>query len=193
MDSEVLRLYKLMILYFLDIVEFPLTNAQISAFLLDNDYTGYFNVQLAFSELEESALIEKDVVRNATYLRISDEGRKTLELFYDQIPQSIRDDIKAYLLSHSHRFRNEVSTPAVYTFEKGNYLVDAKLLERESTLLEIKIAAPTEKRAAEICDEWQAKSEAIYSLLFEQMVKPIPESEPKVRRRRSSSQKKKEE
>ena len=39
MQNDTMTLYKLMILYFLDQVDYPLTNAQISGFLLEQEYT----------------------------------------------------------------------------------------------------------------------------------------------------------
>ena len=56
--SEPLTLYKLIILYMLEKVDFPLTNAQISGFILDKGYTTYFHLQQAISELIDSELIE---------------------------------------------------------------------------------------------------------------------------------------
>lgn len=55
--SEPLTLYRLMILYMLDKVDFPLTNTQITNFILEKDYTTYFTVQQTFSELVDSGLI----------------------------------------------------------------------------------------------------------------------------------------
>lgn len=52
--SEPLTLYKLIILYMLEKVDFPLTNAQISGFVLDKGYTTYFHLQQAISELIDS-------------------------------------------------------------------------------------------------------------------------------------------
>ena len=37
--SEPLTLYKLIVLYIVDKVDFPLTNSQISSFILDKGYT----------------------------------------------------------------------------------------------------------------------------------------------------------
>ena len=42
--AEPLTLYKLIILYMLKKVDFPLTNAQISEFVLDQEYTTYLSV-----------------------------------------------------------------------------------------------------------------------------------------------------
>ena len=40
--TDALTLYKLIILYMLDKVDFPLTNSQLSEFILDKGYTDYF-------------------------------------------------------------------------------------------------------------------------------------------------------
>ena len=46
-------LYKLIILYMLQNVNFPLSNTQISDFILEKEYTNYFHLQEALSELQE--------------------------------------------------------------------------------------------------------------------------------------------
>lgn len=58
--AEPLTLYKLIILYMLKKVDFPLTNAQISEFVLDQEYTTYFTLQQAISELVEAGLIRME-------------------------------------------------------------------------------------------------------------------------------------
>ena len=57
--AEAFTLYKLIILYMLDKVDFPLTNSQISEFVLDKGYTDYFKLQQALSELADGGLIVK--------------------------------------------------------------------------------------------------------------------------------------
>ena len=64
--AESLTLYKLIVLYMLEQVDFPLTNAQISGFILDKGYTNYFHLQQAISELTDSGLIRSETVRNAS-------------------------------------------------------------------------------------------------------------------------------
>ena len=51
MLSEPMTLYKLMNLYMLKQVNFPLTYAQISDFFLSREYTDYFTLQQALTEL----------------------------------------------------------------------------------------------------------------------------------------------
>ena len=64
MEQEQLTLYKLMILYLIEKVDFPLSNSQISEFILDKGYTNYFTVQRAFHELEEENMLRVKQIRN---------------------------------------------------------------------------------------------------------------------------------
>ena len=66
MSLEPLTLYKLMTLYMLNKVNFPLTDAQISDFFLNKEYTTYFSFRQVISELIETNLISCETVRNAS-------------------------------------------------------------------------------------------------------------------------------
>ena len=74
-------LYKLIILYMLQNVNFPLSNTQISDFILEKEYTNYFHLQEALSELQDTKLIEIEKVRNTSYYHMTEEGSKTLSFF----------------------------------------------------------------------------------------------------------------
>ena len=63
MLSDPITLYKLMILYMLDHVNFPLTNSQLTDFFLDHEYTTYFTLQQALNELKEAGLIRRSEER----------------------------------------------------------------------------------------------------------------------------------
>ena len=58
--SETFTLYKLIVLYMLSKVDFPLTTAQISEFILDKGYTTFFKLQQALSELKDAELIREE-------------------------------------------------------------------------------------------------------------------------------------
>ena len=63
--AETFTLYKLIILYMLKKVDFPLTTSQISEFVLDKGYTSYFKLQEALSELAQSGLIRTETQPDA--------------------------------------------------------------------------------------------------------------------------------
>ena len=66
MIQEPETLYKLMALYMLNKVNFPLTNSQLTQFFLDKEYTTYFTLQQVLSELCESNLIKSRQVGTST-------------------------------------------------------------------------------------------------------------------------------
>ena len=75
--AEAFTLYKLIILYMLDKVDFPLTNSQISEFVLDKGYTDYFKLQQALSELADGGLIFSGI-------KSQSQSRTILTTFYRQ-------------------------------------------------------------------------------------------------------------
>ena len=63
MNTDSTTLYKLMILYMLSKVNFPLSNTQLSSFMLDKQYTDYFTFQETINSL--TALLEATRIRAA--------------------------------------------------------------------------------------------------------------------------------
>ena len=80
MLSDPITLYKLMILYMLDHVNFPLTNSQLTDFFLDHEYTTYFTLQQALNELKEAGLIRMESTHNSSRYEITKEGDDTQHL-----------------------------------------------------------------------------------------------------------------
>ena len=58
--AEPFTLYKLIVLYMLEKVDFPLSNTQISDFFLEKEYTNYFTVQQVVHDLIETDLISTE-------------------------------------------------------------------------------------------------------------------------------------
>ena len=83
--AETFTLYKLIILYMLSKVDFPLANAQISDFVLGKGYTTYFTLQKALSELTESGLIREETTHNRTMYHLTEEGAESICFFENKI------------------------------------------------------------------------------------------------------------
>lgn len=86
--SEPITLYKLIVLYMLHKVDFPLTTSQISSFILDRDYTSFFTLQSVLSELSETGMIRLEKIRNTSYYTITVPGRMPCTTFRDVSPQT---------------------------------------------------------------------------------------------------------
>ena len=89
MLTEPMTLYKLMNLYLLKQVNFPLTHAQLTSFFTEHDYTTYFTLQQALNELEDAGLIHKEASHSSTRYDITKEGEETLNFFGKNISPAI--------------------------------------------------------------------------------------------------------
>ena len=81
----------------LEKLDFPLTNGQISEFILDKGYTTYFTLQQALSEMVESNLIREEFVHNRTLYHLTEEGLETIQYFKTNISSAIREDVDAFI------------------------------------------------------------------------------------------------
>ena len=148
-------------------VNFPLTNTQISNFILGKEYTNYFTLQKVLSELLEIALISTKTIRHTTYYQITSQGEETLRFFGNKIADLIKEEIDAYLIENKYELRNEVGTIADYyqSFNK-DYIVHCQVKEGSSTLIELNISVPTEEYAERMCENWRNASQDIYSYIM---------------------------
>ena len=76
--TDTIALYKLIILYMLNKVDFPLTTAQISEFILDKGYTSYFKLQEVLSEMQDDGLIKPETTYNRTLYHVTENGAATI-------------------------------------------------------------------------------------------------------------------
>ena len=95
--AETFTLYKLIVLYMLDRVDFPLTTSQISEFILDKGYTTYFRLQSALAELTDSGLLKIELTHNRTLYNLTEEGAATINYFRNKISPEIRQEIDNFI------------------------------------------------------------------------------------------------
>ncbi len=164
MPSDTFMLYKLMILYILSRVSFPLTNAQLTSFILEKEYTNYFNIQRALSELIDDAYISTKTIRNSTLYRITESGSQTLLFFDNMISSGIKEDIEAYLTQNKYQLQEEVSTQTeFYQVKKGEFAAHLSVIERETPIIDLTLTVTTEEEASLLCNNWKEKSSDIYA------------------------------
>lgn len=170
MTQDPLTLYKLIVLYMLNKVKFKLTYAQISEFILAEEYTNFLTLQQVISDLQDTDLIHTDTSLNRTYFSITDEGRNTLSYFGNRIGDAIKKDIDFYLDQKHLELKNESSiTASYYKATTGEYEAELVAKEKDIELVNIKLSVPTEDMAASICDSWQKKNQAIYKYLMQEL------------------------
>ena len=140
--------YKLIILYMLRNSSSPITNSEISEFILDREYTNYFHLQQALSELEETELIEKRTISNTSYYYLT--------------------EVLQYLAARGASTKNQVKAPADYYINnQGEYVVHLQLLQKGASVIDLSLAAPSLSAAKAMCRQWPKKYEEIYAKIME--------------------------
>lgn len=169
--DQTLPIYKLMILYFLGKLNTSISNAIISEFFLENNYTNYFNVQKALAELSEDDLIQKENTYNTTYYSITDSGNETLSFFENDLSPGIKSDIDNYLSDHQFDVVDAMSVKTDYQcIGKNSYEATCSLFERNQTILQVKINVPDEQTARQACEHFKERKEEIYATLLQQLM-----------------------
>lgn len=171
MTQEPLTLYKLIILYMLDQVDFPLTTAQISEFILEQGYTNFLTLQQALSELTEAGLIDSQTIRNRTRLTNTTEGTETLQYFVNRISDAIRTDIARYFDEHEIALRSEVNIRAdYYKSTSGEFEVRMVARDKDTLLVDLTLSVPDEVMAQQMCNNWDRNNQEIYQYLMEKLL-----------------------
>jgi DNA-binding HxlR family transcriptional regulator len=171
MNTEATTLYKLMVLYMLSKVNFPLSNSQISEFMLDKQYTTYFALQEVLNALTEDGFIQVLTYRNSTQYKLTPEGTDTISFFNNKISSGIRDDIDEYLKNNKYDLKCEVGTTSdYYRTTNGDYIVHCQVKEGDTNLIELNVAVPLEEQADVMCSKWRDASQEIYEFVMHKLM-----------------------
>ncbi len=165
--AETFTLYKLIILYMLKKVDFPLTTSQISEFVLDKGYTSYFKLQEALSELARADLIRTEATHNRTLYHLTENGTETIHFFSRKISAAIRKDIDDFLREKQYDLKEEAAVKSDYYLNTNKeYEVRCQIVENGSGLIDLKLTVPTEKEAEAIVNHWNLKNQELYAMIL---------------------------
>ena len=169
--SEAFTLYKLIILYMLEKLNFPLTNGQISEFILDKGYTNYFTLQQTLAELVEANFIREETTHNRTLYHLTEEGAETNQFFKNNISAAIQKDIDTFIAEKRYELRDEVSVKADFYQNKNlEYDVRCQILENGAPLIDLTISVPTEDQAETVANNWSKKNQEIYAQIMAELL-----------------------
>lgn len=169
--NETFTLYKLMILYLLKKVNFPLATTQISDLMLGMEYTNYFRLQEALSELQEAGMIEAENTYRRTLYHLTGDGARTIRLLQGTINHEIRRDIDAFVAENEYDLREAMSMKASYYLNTNHeYEARCQILEGKYSLLDLKLTVPTKAEAESIVKNWNLSSQEIYGELLTRLL-----------------------
>ncbi len=167
MQPEVIKLYKLIILYFLKRTGQETSNAILSDFILEYHYTDYFTIQQTLHTLTDDQMISLRQTRQTAFYQITEKGAEILDDFGSQLPADTKRQIDGYLQANRIPIQRAVSVGTDYTMlRSGEYLVTGTLRERGSILLSVSLNVPAEQDAVQACRQFKERQEEVYQSLL---------------------------
>ncbi len=164
---------KLLLLYIIKKINYPISNMQLSEIVLENNLMNYFIFQQYLSELIASNfLILKEEDEEINIISLSDTGSRVLNLFYQRISSYKKNIIDEYIKSKIDTIKKEHTIHADYTVsEDGSFLVELKAMEGDYIIINLKLSVASKKQAQDLCKRWKDNSSDIYKemlkVLFE--------------------------
>ena len=170
MDNK-LTLYKLIVLYLLNAVDFTMTTSQISEFVLAHGYTTFFKLQEALNELVSSNHLNTEITHNRTLYYLTKDGVLILNALKDQISPAIIKDIHIFLMEKQYDLKEEAGVKAnYYPTEEEEFIVRCQIVDNGLSIIDLKLAVPTENEAKIIANNWMKSNQELYSQILSRLL-----------------------
>ena len=163
--------FKLMILYMLKAVNFPMSDKQLQDFLSGKGYMDEETFRETASALLEANLVQREEVRNTMRYELTREGEDALYYFGKDISPETVADMDAFLKENRYQMRNETGITADY-IKTEDYEFRCHMMVREGkqVIFEMNLMVPSEEQAIILCRHFEENAQAVYSGIMKQLM-----------------------
>jgi predicted transcriptional regulator len=173
-DTLELAENKLLLLYIINRLNLPVSNAQLTELVLKNNLMNYFILQQYIDELASSEFLRYTDTSGRKRLMISEKGKKVLELFGDRVSEKKCGIVNEYIEKNWDDLKKDMTVTADYTIEKkDNFIVNLKAMEKDALLIDIRINVPSNKQARDLCAKWKEKCPELYEKITDILTEDI--------------------
>lgn len=158
---------KLLLLYIIKSIKYPISNTQLTDIVLENSFINYFMLQQYISELISSEFLKYEEKDSKEVLILTVKGDRVLCFFKDRISINKLSLIDDYVLKKMESIKKELSISSDYTIDNNNsFLVNLKATENDSIIIDLNINVPSKEEAKNICNKWKNNSSDIYNKII---------------------------
>lgn len=163
--------HKLILLYIMDEFGIPLTNTQITQFVMEKDYMNYFSLQQFLGELVAAGMLEYSASEQNYFYLLTEKGKNTLQYFKDRLSAEALSSIQKAVALKKQMFLKEMQITADYVKKRENeYIVDLKVVENDITLIDLKLNVASNKHAKQICEKWKNEAPSLYGEIIHLLI-----------------------
>lgn len=161
-----LAVNNLIILYILNKTNLPIDSSQLTDFMIQNDYSTFFDAQQYFTNLHKSNFIHKINQNKKTIYMITPDGSNALNYFINRIPKHYYNVLDEFCL----KIINENSDITIYDSivlqnDNDKYEVNCKITKNNFEILNIKIYDLTKEHSEKVSKLWKDNGKEIYKCL----------------------------
>lgn len=156
---------KLIVMYVLHQVTLPLTRVQLFDYILKEKLAGYFELQRSVEELILSEMIVEVSDNASTYLSLTTNGVEAIELLQNNIPQAKREKVCEDFLESAAEEEDDGIDAKIFKNEDGDISVCLTMGEGTGSDMQLWLRAKDERAGRQIIDNFNRKSQEIYSYL----------------------------
>jgi len=154
---------KLLLLYFIDKMDMPLSDSQISSFALDK-YMDGSTLRQALDEMVRVGYLDEASDNSTERYTVTEDGLVALEYFPERVSAETRADINRYVMDNRKRAKKDFEITANYFYDMttNEFIVKCGIYEDKTMLMEINLSVITREQARIACENWRARVSSLY-------------------------------
>ena len=162
---------KLLLLYIVKKIKYPISNSQLTDIVLENNFINYFILQQYLSELISSEFLKYEESNEKQLIHMTEKGEKVLSFFQDRISETKIKLIDEYIKNCIDTIKKELTITADYSPENNDtFIVNLKAIENEVLLLDLKVSVASKKQAVSLCAKWKENPSDIYTKIISALI-----------------------
>lgn len=162
-DKTTLAENKVLILYVLSLVNKPISNDTLYSIVSAAENMNYFYFQQFLLDLIQNKYVIEYKQDEETLYKITDEGKRSIELTADMIPGILKLQVDNNLKENLEEIEDKYSITADYTpIDEKHFIVKCKITENNNTIFETQTFVGSKEQAKIIVDNWNNNATEIY-------------------------------
>ncbi len=158
---------KLKLLYILDFIDLPLTNVEITNYILEYGMMDYFSLQLLLSDLCDAKFTTIKPYNGNEYYSVSKQGKDALEMFKNKVPEYFVSEVEMNFSRIKKQIEKKREIFSHYFKRKDDeYIVSLQVTENSSTIFNLSINVADEAEAKNIIKKWEKSPEEIFGQIL---------------------------
>lgn len=162
---------KIILLYFMDKANIPLTSLQLTRHITLYDWINYFELQQILVELTDAEMLERIITPDGIKYKITDSGKEALTYFKNMLPIDTKISMDDNMPKVIVELKKESAFVADYRkIADTQYIATCKIIENNILLMELSVNVVTEQQARNICENWPNTGSEIYKNVINTLI-----------------------